>query len=416
MQELEIRECYLRVDYDGDGLAELRRVIVIGDKVADNEEVEEGPLASGVPMRMPHRHLGISLYELLVDIQQIKTMLVRQGLDNVYLANNTRTAVDQDNVNFDDLLTNRPGGVVRTRGTPDDKIMPLQTPSVLPDILSAIQYVDGLRQWRTGVGTDTTTLNADELQDVTKGNAMALLSKSDLKIEMMARLLAEGLKDAFRKINDLVIRHQDKTMLMKLRGRWTSVDPSLWRTRYSVSVNVGLGSGNREEQRANLLMLSQAMQQGAAMGIVGPKQAYNAAKKLAETLGFAQPDEFFVDPDSPAGQQMRQAAQQPHPQLQVAQFKAQTEAQQRQQEHGLELQRIQARSQAEAAKAQLDHQSQSLANAGDFQLKRAEVALDFIAQIVAAALKSQAPAQSIQADVASATGAEAQAASTAAES
>ena len=410
MQKIETRDCCVRVDYDGDGVAELRRVVVLGDEIALNEEIDEGNMASGVAFRTPHRHLGGSLYEKLIDLQQIKTDLLRQGLDNTWLVNNSGMAVDQDNVNLDDLMTRRPGNVVRTRGSPMDKFKELATPPVLGDIMQAIEYVDSQQQWRTGVGEDTTTLNPDELQDVTKGASMALLSKSELKVEQIARLLSEGLKDAFRKINNLIIRHQDKKMILQLRGKWVPIDPSQWKMRTSVSINVGLGSGNRDETRANLMQLGQLMQLGKQAGMVSPDNGYNFLKKSCETLGFSAPDEFFTDPQTPQGQQLQKAMQQPplplqiaqlktqadqqknQGQLQLAQFKAQAEMQQQKDEAQRNLTQIQAQAQSDNQQTVMDAQMKAREQVSDAMLKYIEI-------IVSAALKAQATSQAIQSDV-----------------
>lgn len=414
MQEPEFRETYLRVDWDGDGIAELRRVVIIGDQVAENEEIEEGPLSSGSPVRMAHRHIGISIYELLVDLQQEKTMLVRNLNDNIHLINNTGMAVDQDNVNFDDMMTRRPGNMVRTKGSPLDKFFPLTAQNVIGDVLTAIEYYDKVRQWRVGVGEDTTTMDPDALQDVTKGATLAMLSKSDLKIELMARLLAEGLKDTFRKINNAIIRHQDKPMTMKLRGKWVEIDPSLWKTRTSVSINVGLGSGNREEVRSNLMLLGQGMQQFKAAGLVGPKQAYNFAKRTVEALGFNTPSEFVVDPSTPEGQQLQQSlAPPPPPQVQVAQIKAQADAQkaqmqsqldqqQSQLDHQLATQQITAQQYAESAKLLAEQRSEAQKMALDHSLSKDEILFNGIIKLAVAAIQAKAQAEAVPADVSAA--------------
>lgn len=414
MQEPEFRETYLRVDWDGDGIAELRRVVIIGDQVAENEEIEEGPLSSGSPVRMAHRHIGISIYELLVDLQQEKTMLVRNLNDNIHLTNNTRMAVDQDNVNFDDMMTNRPGGMIRTKGSPGDKFFPIETPNVIGDVLNAIEYYDKVRQWRVGVGEDTTVMDPDALQDVTKGATLAMLSKSDLKIELMARLLAEGLKDTFRKINNAIIRHQDKPMTMKLRGKWVEIDPSLWKTRTSVSINVGLGSGNREEVRSNLMLLGQGMQQFKMAGMVSPKNGYNYAKRYIEALGFNTPTEFVTDPSTPEGQQLAQSMQPPPPpQVQVAQIKAQTDAQANQVkaqqaatqailDHQLATAQITAQQHAEAQKLLLQRQGQIESMSMDHQNTQTEIILNAAVKLAVAAIQAKAQAEAIPADMAAA--------------
>jgi hypothetical protein len=331
MQEIELRKTILQVDYDGDGVGELRRVLVAGDKILENEVIEETPFVSTSPMRMPHRHTGISLYDLVMDLQVIQTNLWRQGLDNLTIANNQRVAVDWRAANFDDLLSSRPGGVVRGSGPPSSWIMPLEMPSnLVSQVLPALEYLDQMRSNRTGIGKGTMGLDADELQNVTKGGQLAAMSAASLILELIARLLAEGVKWIFLKIHAELMRHQDKPMEFEIAGKWTSADPSQWRRRTKVTPNVGLGSGNREEMRANIGMLAAAQQQLAQMGLVGPKQAFESFKLLCEALGFSNPERFALDPQSQEFQQHQQQmaqmqAQQVAPPVQVAQIKAQSE-------------------------------------------------------------------------------------------
>ena len=334
MQEIEVRTVIMRVDFDGDGVAELRRIVVGGDKIGDNEEIEETPFASCVSKRMPHRHTGISLYDEVMDLQILKTTLFRQGLDNLQIANNQRLAVDWRRANFDDLLTSRPGGVVRGDGPPSNWIMPIESPSnMVAQVLPALDYVDKLKTVRTGVGSQTMGPDADDLQDVTKGAQMAALSSAGLKIEMIARLLAEGVKPLFLKIHGALRRHQDKPLELQISGKWVQVDPSKWGVRSQVSPNVGLGSGNREEMRSNVASLVQMQTPLAQMGLVGPKQAYATFKLGVEALGMQNPELYAMDPASPEYQahqqqmQQMQASAPPAPQVQAAQIRAQTEKQ-----------------------------------------------------------------------------------------
>ena len=326
MQLIEVRRVALRVDYDNDGIAELRRVLVAGDKILENEEIEETPYCSCVPKRMPHRHIGISITDTLSDLQVIKTQLYRAGLDNLALANNTRTAVDWKNCNLDDLMTSRPGGVVRGNGAPSNWVMPLVQPSNLVEqVIPAMEYTDRLREMRTGVGRDTVGLDADALQDVTKGGQLAAMSAASLKIELIARLLAEGVKDIFTKIHNCIIRHQDGPLEFELAGRWIKTDPTSWRRRTKVTPNVGLGSGNREEARANLNLLSNMQDKLAQAGMVGPKQMYETFKRGCEILGFENPQAFALDPSGPEYQQLmaQRPPQPPDPRVQAAQLRNQ---------------------------------------------------------------------------------------------
>jgi hypothetical protein len=355
MQELECRETIIMVDVDGDGVAELRRVFVIGDKIAENEVIEETPFASCVSKRMPHRHTGMSIYDEVMDLQIIKTTLWRQGLDNLSLSNNQRVAVDYANVNLDDLLTSRPGGVVRGKGPPSSWIEAIQSPSNLVDqVLPALSYIDTQKASRTGIGPGSMPVDPDELQNVTKGAHAQNLSQAALKIEMLARLLAEGLKPVFLKIRNILIRHQDQPLEFQVAGKWVNIDPQSWKPhRSNVQPNVGLGSGNRDEMRQNVMLLGKLIVELKEMGLaVGPQQIYDLFKMGSESLGFTSPERFAIDPNpqNPAYiqyQQQQKAAMQsmPQPQVTAAQIKAQTTLGQEQAENA----RLAAKLQADTA-------------------------------------------------------------------
>lgn len=327
MQLILVRHVELRVDWDGDGIAELRRVILGGDEILENEEISEISLVSCSPMRMPHRHVGISLFDTLYDLQVIKSTLMRQLLDNIYLANNQRMAVNENNVTLEDMLVSRPGGIVRVNGEPGANIAPLESGgSLVQQIVPTMQYVDQLREMRTGVGKDTMGLDADALQDVTKGGQLAAYSAARMKIELIARLLAEGVKDIFIKMHSNLRRHADKTLTVQLAGQWVEVNPSQWGERSNVSVNVGLGTGHRDEARANMMLLAEMQEKLLPMGLVGPQQAYNSFKYGCQILGFENPQTFAMDPQSPEYQAyMQQHPQQPPPNVQVAHIKAQAD-------------------------------------------------------------------------------------------
>jgi hypothetical protein len=401
-QLVTLRTVFIRVDFDGDGIAELRRVRVGGDKILDNEEVEEVSYSYCSPVRMPHRHVGISYYDLLYDLQVIKTTLFRQALDNIYISNNQRVAVNWKAVNVQDLLTSRPGGIIRVDGPVGDNVVPFQQPSnLMAQILPALEYCDLQREMRTGIGKDTMGVDADALQDVTKGGQLAAMSAAAMKVELVARLLAEGVKEVFTKIHKLLMRHQDKPLTLRLTNRWVDVNPGDWRERTQVSVNVGLGSGNREEARANVMLLGQAQKELAAFGLVGPKQAYETFKKMAHLLGEENPTQYAMDPDSDEYKQAmaNKSHQPPDPHVQAAQMKAQSDQQIAQTR--LQVEQVKAQAQTQQAQAELAHGAQQAA--GDQQTQMAQInsqewqtLVKVIGQIVASQLKQNATADAGQ--------------------
>lgn len=406
MQEIEVRKTIIKVDFDGDGVAELRRVLILGDKVAENEVVEETPFVSGAAIRMPHRHTGISIYDLVMDLQVLSSQLWRQGIDNLKNANNTRVAVDWRNCNFDDLLTSRPGAPIRGNGPPSNWIQQLVMPSNLVEqVLPALQYIDDLRTQRTGIGKGTMGMDPDELQNVTKGGQLAAMSNQTMIVELIARMLAEGVKWIFMKIHSELMRNQDKPLELEIAGKWVRTDPSQWRRRTKVSPNVGLGSGNREELRTNVQLLGAGQAQLAQMGLVGPKQGYETFKMLCESLGFSNPERFAMDPAGQEYQQhMQQMKAQPPPvppQVQAAQIRAQSDTQQAQfdsQKAQLDAQRqialaqiaersAQERAQAEIAHAALQNQQDRQISLADQDVQMTQTLIKAIAPIVASQLK-----------------------------
>jgi hypothetical protein len=306
-REITLLEHYLYLDYDGDKYAELRRLLLTGNSIVENEEVEEIPYDSWTPVPVPHRHIGLGMWDLVEDIQRIQTALMRQLLDNAYYTNNSRIAYDVNTVNQSDMMINRPGGHIRVAGSPAAAIMPIVTQPVVNRILPVIQYMGDVKETRTGTGRITAGVDADVLQNSTKGAYMEATGRANQRIEAIARIFAEtGLASLFLTLHRLTLRYQDWPTQIKLRKDWITVNPVEWQDRADVSVNVGLGAGSREEIRNNLGMMAMAMEKAAAAGIVLPENVYNLGLRWQKELGFESMD-FFTDPKSPEYQKAMQS-------------------------------------------------------------------------------------------------------------
>ena len=342
MRDVLVTECYIRSDYDGDGVAEFRRVLTVGNgyHVLENEECDHVPFAILSPILMPHRAIGRSVAELVMDVQLIKSTLMRQLLDNIYNTNNARVVAVEGQVNLDDLLTNRPGGIVRTRTA--GAVQPLQVPEVSSSVFPALNYMDSVREQRTGISRQSMGLDADALQSTTATAVAAMQAASQGKIEMIARVFAEtGVRALFRGILHLVTKYQNKEKIIRLRNQFVSMDPRQWDNMYDVQINVGLGTGQREQQLATLFQIA-AKQEGimATMGpnnpIVTPIQYRNTLSKIAELSGFKDASEFFQDPrNAPPVPPQQQG---PNPQMQMEMAKAEQELALKREKMQLELQ------------------------------------------------------------------------------
>jgi hypothetical protein len=354
-----ITEAYLQVDYDGDGIAEWRKVVRGGGVTLANEECDGPPFVSITPIRRPHRFFGLSLADLAMDTQKIKTSIWRAILDNMYMQINGRTFAVDGQVNLDDLLTTRPGQVVRVKAP--GMVGPLQ--QGLADsagAYQALEYADAAKQDRTGITKYTQGSDADTLNK-TKGGLENITNRADMRIKLIARGMAEtGMKDLFRMIQKLLAQYQDKAMTIKLRGSWVDVDPRAWRNQYDAVVNVGLGTGDKTLIVQHLMALGNVQAQGLQIGIATPENIYNAATKMAQALGFKNSELFFTDPSKQPPK-----PPQPNPDL----LKIQAQAQSDQQELQMKAQLDDHRSQNEAA---LEMQKQQLLD----QRERDKHALD----------------------------------------
>lgn len=348
MDEIEYCEAYIRVDWDGDGVAELRRVVSVGNQIPEGEEwnepIPEVAITGFVAKRVPHRHVGESIYDDLGDLQEIKTVLQRQLLDNIYLINNSQTAINE-RCNIGDFMSSMPGGLKRIEGMDPvgDAFHSIITPSIIGDLMPAINYVDQVKESRTGITKASSGLDPETLSDVTKGAYMENMARASQKIEMITRLIAEtGVKELVLRVHSLLTRYQDKQRIIRMKGKYVPVNPQGWRERTDVTVKVGLGTGNEEDKQRKLMLVAQLQRDMLApLGLIEARQAFALFSDIAKTMGFDMPDKFALSPDSPEYQQKVKNPQ-PNPQIQVEQMKLQADVQKTQAQSQSEVQKIQA--------------------------------------------------------------------------
>lgn len=313
MREIWLYECYIKVDFDDDGIAETRKVTVAGsgyeilkrDGKEENLEVDEHPFVSFSSIRMPHKFFGRAVADLVMDVQLIKSTIQRQLLDNMYNVNNARSAINE-RVDLDDYLTNRPGGAVRIEGNGPvgDSIMPITTQPLGPQAFNQLEYWDGVREMRTGVTRMNQGLDADSLNKTASGMNQ-LLGRTQRRMLLIARIFSEmGFKPAFRKILKIITMNQDSQRVIRLRNKWVPMDPKHWNADMDATVSVGLGYGTKEQQ-VTLYRMFLEMQEKIIMfqgGVQGPlvtlQNVHHTLKKFAYSAGERDADQFFSDPQT----------------------------------------------------------------------------------------------------------------------
>lgn len=317
-KRIRYTEAFLKLDM-GDG-AELRQVCCMGNqyKIMRNDPVDERPFSLVCPVPEPHVVFGSSTSDLVMDIQRIKSQVYRGILDSLAQSINPRTWVVEGQVNTADVLSNEVGGMIRMR-------QPLMageftTPFVGQAALPILDLMDSLRESRTGITKASQGLDADAMQSTTKAAVAATITAAQQQIEMICRIFAEtGIKSLFKGILRLICKHQDKTRMVRLRGKWVPIDPRAWDATMDVSVNVGLGAGTNAEKVDILAAIAQKQELilstlGATNPVVSPAQYSNTLRKAAELSGFKDSSLFFSAVPSnyqpPAPQQHTDPAQQ----------------------------------------------------------------------------------------------------------
>ena len=341
-------ESYIRVDKDGDGIAELRRVCTIGNgtHVLHDEVVDEVPFAVICPDPTPHMVIGESISDQVMDLQIIKTNVVRNTLDSLAQVIHPRTVVVEGQVNMDDVMNVETGGIIRARQP--GMVQSLSEPFVGMQAMPIINYLDDLRASRTGISKASQGLDANVLQSTTKAAVVATMSSAEQRLEMIARIFAEtGIKRLFKGLLKMIIKNQDKPMVIRLRNQWIPVDPRSWNPDMDMIVNVGLGNGNASERTAllNMIMGKQEqalMQFGPDNPLVDLKQYRDTMTQILAINGMKDGAKYFKEIDRQMLPQLQQQSMgQPRPDptemlalvemekvkadIQIAQLKAQLE-------------------------------------------------------------------------------------------
>lgn len=251
---VRITEHYVRMDYEGNGRPCLYQVTTGGDQGEilrkDGRECitpfDAIPFATTTPVPITHRFFGRSIADLVMPLQREKTALKRGALDNLYLHNNPRVEVAESNAGpntLDDLLVSRPGGVVRTK-TPGG-LNWQAVPDITSSIYPMLQYLDAELETRSGISKQSQGIDADALQNQSATAVAQVFSASQMRIKLIARIMAEGVRDIFALLHGTIRKHGQQRQTVRLRNSWINVDPRNWKTRDDMTVHVGLGSGGK---------------------------------------------------------------------------------------------------------------------------------------------------------------------------
>jgi hypothetical protein len=333
---------------------------------------------------------GNSLYSADFQIRKNGTnqsadSLALDSSDNysyILKTNNNRVAIMDGMVNMDDLLTTRPGGVVRTKQPPNQVMQPLQAQPISQQAFPLLTYLDSVREVRTGVTKQSQGLDPDTLNAKTATGVNALMTQTQMRSELIARIFAEtGVKDLFKKIFELMVKYQDKERIVMINNQYVPVKPTEWKDRFNISIVVGLGTGSKEQQLIVLNSILERqlqafqLQGGKEMPMVTLKNMYNTLSKIIENAGLKNVESYFVNPDI-GKQMMPPPAPPPLTPIEKIEF-TRIDAENKRKIADLELQA-----------QELQQKTQQMAL--DFEAKIKEMALKYNTQLDTAKIKADA--------------------------
>jgi hypothetical protein len=287
-------EVYIKLDADGDGVAEWLCCHLIEDQLVEHEKCDGHPFVWICPIPRPHAFFGDCPADFAIQPQKLRTSIIRSINDNLTMSVNNRTYVNTEaDVNIDDMLESRPNGIIRGRGPANEAIKAIVQPELGAPAYQFNEWLETWRENRTGFTRYSQGTDADALNKTATGVSI-ITQKSDARMELIARFFAVGVKGLFAKMLKLAIQHQKQAEMVKLGGQWVPINPQEWRDQFNVKIKVGLGTGSKEQQAARIMGLIQAMQLGVPLGIVGPQQVAEALKLYVEANEFKNPERFVL--------------------------------------------------------------------------------------------------------------------------
>lgn len=349
MRKVKCRWIWIKHDYDEDGIAERQYVIRVGQTILFREECGRVPVAVICPDPLPHRHVGLCPADSTADIQDIKTVILRGGLDNLNLTNNTRMYVNPSMVNLDDVLVSRPGGVVRGKGIFGQDIAPIPTTFVFPQAMEGLEYMDQIRENRTGTNRYFTGIDQNALNKTATG-IQQLSTMAAQRVEQIARHFANGIEELFAILHEIILKGGHKAEVVKLSGQWVPIDPTTWRSRTDFRISVGFAAGNKDAMVSRLMLIANMQKESAMAGapFVTPENIYETMMELTKASDMSAPNRFWTNP--------KEAPPKPPPQPDITVMAAEAEKTKR-----------------ELATKQMDVQQKELDSQRDFAIKKYDI-------------------------------------------
>lgn len=317
----EYVKSWIKVFDDKDEKMKLFEVHSVGNVVLEKQEVGTVPVINLSPIMMPHKFTGVSVADLVKDIQEIRSKMWRHTLDNLALSNAGRYAAVENQVNLQDLIDNRIGGIVREKV--QGAVRQLPVPQLGQATFPFLNELDKEREDRVGVSRMNQGLDPSALTSNTAATAVnQVMTASQEKIQLIARIFAEtGVKELFLQLYRLIRTNNSEVDIVKLRGRFVPVAPYDWKDRFDMAVTVGLGNQNKDQQLMHLNNIATMLRGiGETQGgyLIQPQHIHALASEFIKNAGYRNPAKFIGDPS-----QVKPPEPQPSPDMIAAQGESQ---------------------------------------------------------------------------------------------
>tara|TARA_B100000902_G_scaffold253356_1_gene239867 strand:- start:4813 stop:6912 length:2100 start_codon:yes stop_codon:yes gene_type:complete len=380
-------EAYMQLDTSGDGVSELRKICTAGPsyEILRNEPADDIPFAFFNPDPEPHAFFGLSVADLVMDIQRIKSAVLRSSLDSLAMSTHPRVGIVEGQASLEDVMNVEAGGVIRMRNP--GAVVPFTLPYVGQSAFPMMEYLDQMRENRTGISKAAAGLSPDQLQSSTLAAVTQTISAAQQRIEMVARLFAEnGMKRLYKGVLKLVHTYQDQERVIRLRNQFVPVQPDKFSTNMDVVTNIALGAGGNQERLALLGQVAQIQEKllqqlGPDNPIVNAQNYYNTLVSTLELGGIKDINRYFTDP---AQYQPQQPQEPPKPDINEQLIQVQ-------------MSEIQANIQKKAAELELEREKMIREDDRrrdetemNFELKAVEIAAKYNTQIDTASIKANA--------------------------
>lgn len=305
--KVSVVEAFYKVDFDGDGVAERRFIVMAGEEMLENEEIDDHPFVTWSPIPQPHKIVGLSLMDAVENWALIKTVLLRQMLDNLYLTNEPRKKCIDGEYDEDQVQNSAVGGILNVDRP--ESITNDETPFVAAQSFPMIEYIDSRLEGQTGTGARTQGLSEDLMKThQVRGNVEQVISMAQQRQELIARVFGEAFARVFKKILKLEIKYQDKARQIRLNGKFIEVDPKHWDAGMDVDINVGLGKGNKDAELnslSNILSIQERIIDKAGPIEITMTEVYSTFRDMVEIMGRPSVDPYMKNPADPAVKKAR---------------------------------------------------------------------------------------------------------------